>query len=301
MDMIIDYFGFLDKKESFSFEGGRIKVLDSFQESKEWVESFLNKDGFVYPPLATSYSINPLTMERGERIPNSERPALFHTLPASHSIELDIKTSIEEQRRGPLVFLINLLSVFFGTRLQFHELAMDGRIPIKENTGFSIRKEVVEDFLSHSFKIWKTWKEPNQNLIINLLFMFSRTPHYEWDWERFMMNYLVFDGLWKLYKNLNSNTENSYHSERIIKICNFYKIPVNPELIKEIVGLRNNLFHETVWDNGKPTSSGSQETTLKILFLKNLNTRLIPAIFEYHTPFIKTEWWHMGRFTFDKA
>ena len=131
--------------------------------------------------------------------------------------------------------------------------------------------------------------------------MFSRSPHYEWEWEIFTVNYIVIDGIWNLYVKLkNINKDSVRHKDRINRLCEAYEIPLNYAYAKEIVLLRNALFHEALWDSSQPCSGGSTEACMKTVYLGNLITRIIPAIFDYHTSFVKTKWWCLGKYNFDK-
>lgn len=299
--MSIDYFGYLNRDESYVFDGGRINVLEHFQNAKEWVAEYTNKDGFLYPPVQKTFIVDPLTMERKEEVLKTERPALLYKLPPSHSVEIYGGNSIEDDRKGPSAFLIHLLGYITGYRLQFHDWWVDGRVAIKENNGLFAPKDTIEHFLSHCFRVWKSWEAENQQLVTNLLYMFSRSPHYEWDWEQFAVDYMVIDGLWRLSSKLDFVSGPCPHAERIIKLCEAYGIPDSSTHTKEIVRLRNDLFHETLWDGGQPGSAGSNNAFYETLFLRNLIMRIIPALFDYKTYFVKTSWWYFGWFVFDKA
>lgn len=298
--MAIDYFGYLGRKESYVFDGGRIAALNDFDAVHQWVKEYENRDGFIYPPPQKTWRHDPMTREAKE-VPNTERPALLHRMPSSHSIELTEGGSIEELRSGPSGFLIHLLGFLLGYRLQFHNWWVDGRIPIDRTNDLSISHAVVEDFLSHCFTRWKKWDKAKQQLVTNILFMSARAVHYEWDWERFAIEYMVIDGLWKLSCDLREVKSNIPHKERIRKMCEVYGIPINEECIERAVSLRNVLIHETLWDRGQPCSAGSNEAYMSIQHLGNLSRRIIPAIFAYKTSFVNTGWWHLGRFSFDKA
>ncbi|MEK6545681.1 MAG: hypothetical protein AABZ28_04025 [Nitrospinota bacterium] len=298
--MALDYFGYLGLKKSYIFEGGKIAVLEDFDKAQQWMEEYLNRDGFLYPPITQSITCDPVTMEKKETISNTERPALLHRIPSTHSIEIHGCGDIDELRKGPSAFVINLLGFLLGYRLQFHNWWFDGRVPIKKNNGLFVQKETVEDFISHGYNVWKTWDAENQKLIINLLYMFSRSPCYEWEWERFSIDYMVIDGIWKLHKSLRKIDDKVSHPQRILRMCKDYKIPKNDEYLSKINKLRTELFHESLWDGGQPCGSGSNDAFYKTIFMRNIIKRLVPALIGYKTPFIKTEWWHLGAFSFDK-
>lgn len=215
--MAIDYFGYLGRKESYVFDGGRITCLDNFDAAQEWVKKYTNRDGFVYPPPQKTWRHDPVAREAKEVIPNTERPALLHRMPNSHSIELTEGGNVEDLRNGPSSFLIHLLGFLSGYRLQFYNWWMDDRIPVNEANGLSSNHAVVEDFLSHCFTGWKKWGKAKQRLITNILFMSGRAVHYEWDWEQFAVEYMVIDGLWNLSCDLRGVKSNIRHEDRIKK------------------------------------------------------------------------------------
>src|SRR5207249_1122143 len=117
-------------------------------------------------------------------------------------------------------------------------------------------------------------------LITNVLFMHSRVPSYEWDWERFTMEYMVFDGCWKLAR-LRYHVKDLPHSDRIKTICQRFSIPCDNDLVRRIVTLRNNLLHETLWDGSQPCTAASVDACQQPDNLRRLNQRVIPALLGY--------------------
>ena len=100
--------------------------------------------------------------------------------------------------------------------------------------------------------------------------MFCRSPQYEWEWERFTVDYMVIDGLWKLHKDLRKIASAVPHKQRITHMCKYYEIPEQEECISEIVRLRNDLFHESLWDSGQPCNGGSNDAFYQAMFLRNI-------------------------------
>ena len=161
-----------------------------------------------------------------------------------------------------------------------------------------VNKAVAGDFLSNCYQIWRKWPERKQKLISNLLFMHSRAPSYEWDWERFMIEYMVFDGCWKLFGYIGEKEPG--HGDRIKTLCDEWSIPSDDTLIKSIVVLRNDLFHETFWDKSQPCTGVSSEAFLQAYNLRRLNQRLIPALLGYNNSYVRTSWWSLGTCLFEK-
>jgi len=297
--MVEDQFGFLDYKEEIIFENGIIEPIPNFEKNLKWINKYLNKDGFIYPPIEKKYKID-LSSNRAEDIPNTDKPALLHKILPSHQIKVSNPIFKVEYRKWDLNFIIQLLAFIKGVRLQFSEWWFDGRVPIKNTNNLFISPSVLNEFLSHSYNKWRHLDETYKKWFINILFMHNRTPTYEWDWEKFMMNYTVFDGSFKLFASINKKKERVKHEERFKVIFDFYGIPYHEEYINQIIFLRNDLFHQTIWDGGLPTAP---EETYKGFYhhlsLKKINLRIITAILGYQTDFIKMPWWSIHSVVFD--
>ena len=282
-------FGFLLCEYVIEFEGGTISPVSNYDEVLALVEQYTHEDGFLYPPLG--WRVN----ESGEEVPKTRRPVHLHPVTASHELSLHFSGTTEDLRKGPGGIVIHLLAYLFGVRLQFEGGWLDGRVPICSTHNIHVTKAVAEDFLSCCYQIWQKWPQRNQKLISNLLFMHSRAPSYEWDWERFMIEYMVFDGCWKL-----SGLDDKSHADRIKTLCKELRIPVDVNLIDSIVKLRNNLFHETFWDGSQPCTGVSSEAFLQAYNLRRLNQRLIPALLGYNNSYVRTSWWALGTCLFEK-
>ena len=214
--VITDRFGFLPCDWTFKFDGGEISPIREITRVRKRVEKLTNTDGFLYPPHSYHVTLNPRTQKRRRKVPGTDRPALLHPVAPSHQLDLSEPISQEELRRGAGGFLIHLLAYLFGIRLQFHDWWFDSRVPVKifQTHNTYVRQATVEDFLSHSYKTWRNWGPSEKMLITNVLFMHSRAPSYEWDWERFTFEYMVLDGCWKLAESIHG-IKGKYHSDRI--------------------------------------------------------------------------------------
>ncbi|MEO6544647.1 MAG: hypothetical protein ABIP05_11455 [Nitrospiraceae bacterium] len=289
--MVRDCFGFLPFESNIEFEGGSISPVSNYDAIRASVEDHTYDDGFLYPHLTR------LVRELDEKTETKWPPSLTYQISASHELSLSSAGTLEELRRGPSGFVIHLLAYLFGVRLQFHDWWVDGRMPIHSTHNIHVTKAVAEDFLSNCYQIWRMWPERNQKLISNLLFMHSRAPSYEWDWERFMIEYMVFDGCWKLS---GFDGKRIGHGDRIKTLCDKWDIPADGALIDRIVGLRNDLFHETLWDKSQPCTGVSSEASVQAYNLRRLNQRLIPALLGYNNAYVKTSWWALGTCLFEK-
>jgi len=287
---IQDQFGFLPNEDTYNLNNCKIEPVDNYKESYGQIKKFVHRDDFIYPPIAYAAKLDPVTFKEIEKVPNSERPALIHRLPPSHNIEIkNYKGNIVDSRLGLSSFIINLLAYLYGTRLQFFDWWFDSRIPW-ELQSFTVTKAKAEDFLNKSISEFDTWSSVQQKRFINILFMHTRSVSYEWDWERFTIEYMVLDGIWRFVAEQGRIVKKVNHEERIKCLCETYGLTFLDLETENIVNLRNNLFHETLWDNGQPCTASGNKGFEASGNLRRLNQRLIPVVLKYDTDFIKTKW-----------
>jgi hypothetical protein len=299
--MIADRFGFLPCDWTFVFDGGTVSPIPEIYKHKKRVDKYTNEDGFLYPPLSYSVRLDLQTNKVLKRFRGSERPAHLHRVPPSHELRLPVSDTVEEFRKGRGAFIIHLLAYLFGIRLQFHDWWFDSRVPIRMDQTHNIHpsKATAEDFLSHCYRVWQGWRTEEQKLMTNVIFMHSRAPLYEWDWERFAVEYMVFDGCWKLAR-LQYGIRSAPHPDRIKIACERFGIPCDEVLVGRIVALRNNLFHETLWDTSQPCTAVSDDASRQPYNLRQLNQRLVPALLGYNNQYVHSIWWSLSARLFDK-
>ncbi len=299
--MIVDRFGFLPCDWSFNFNGGTVSPIPEIQKARKWVERYMNEDGFLYPPLSYRARLEPKTNKILGKIPKTQRPAHLHRVPASHELRLAVSGTQEEIRKGPGAFVLHLLAYLFGIRLQFHDWWFDSRVPIRmaQTHNIHFTKATADNFLSHCYQVWRGWPEKDQKLITNLLFMHSRATSYEWDWEQFTIEYMVLDCCWRLGTG-RYGFRAKYHSDQIKILCEELGLLFDEKLGRRIVCLRNNLFHETLWDGSQPCTAVSGDAFQQPHNLRRLNQRLIPALFGYKSPYVHTAWWSIGAWPFNQ-
>jgi hypothetical protein len=297
-----DLFGFLPRKWILKFDGGTVSPLKNYEEVENLVLEQTNTDGFRYPPFSKTIILDQITMEELEEEPNTRRCAHLYHIPSSHEIILsNIEEDTKDFRMGPGGLIINLIAYLSGTRLQFEDWFVDGRIPIKRGNDIYITEKSAEIFISHSYKTWKGFDEKEKTWFINILYMLSRVTSYEWDWERFTIEYMVLDSCWKFLKHRNIVNGGTGHASRIEIICNKLGIPYDKQLIKEIVAIRNDLFHEALWNRSYPCFAVKISTYGQHYdyLMHNLNQRIIPKLIDFDTAYVHTEWWNRGVFPFD--
>jgi hypothetical protein len=285
-------FGYCEHKWRLTFSGGSIIPHPDFAEATKWIAKYSHRDGFIYPPTTR-------TVSNGKRVKNTQRPSHLFRLPRSHTVTLT-GASGKDAAREKASFAIHLFGYYFGGWYQFADWWFDARVPLRSTHNIVVDDDVAEHFLSHAWDTWLRWPEPERRRFANILFMLNRAPAYEWDWEHFVLEYMVFDACYRMARELKylPGKKDVPHSRRLSAMCDLFGIPQDSSWIVRIVRLRNDLLHETLWDRGRPGSSVDMSTFYTPLHLRRLNQRIIPALLNYRTSYVVTPWWQLGTFSF---
>lgn len=275
---MIDKFGFLPEECRLECEEFKISPVDEFDALIKDIKSqLLYRDGFLYP--------------------HYECKTHMYKLQHTHIIELKKHVSSDDKKKlrlvGILGFVMHLIGYVYGRRLQFYDWWFDSRLSFDRQHNISITEESFKQFITNALSKFNSWGEERRRVFINILYMHNRAPSYEWDWERFALEYMVFDACWK-FSDLRENR----HRERIRKICDEYGLYKNEDEINRIVGLRNNLFHEGLWSKGQPGTAGDAKDFYASYNLRRLNNRLIPALLECNSKYISSNWTSLGCYIF---
>jgi len=251
-------FGFLPYKQELNFAAGKIIPVPEFDEGLKFVKKRVDEEGYLYPPRETYLVVD----SNGTRTVPTKRSARLFSLPPSHELRITYKPE-PNIREGSAGFIIHFLAFLFGTRLQFDKWYFDGRVPVRARHGMVVtvtNRYKAERCLDQAFKTWAAWPELEQRRFTNILYMFSRTSVYQWDWEEFIIQYMVLDALWKMGEQLFGLRANG-HGDRARKLCAHFSYNVENWIdVKELVRLRNGLFHETLWHGARPSSTAGKLT-----------------------------------------
>jgi len=286
--MVSYRFGFLRQKAAYSFVGGKIVPVPEFEVNKKSIASWAHRDGFLYPPIGWSEE------EDGKPVPNSKRPVHLHRLPASHQVDIERNASAEDRRRTDANFIIQLIAYLRGTWLQFEDWFFDARVPLDGKHNICHASKTAEHFISHAYQEWQKWPENAKPRFVTTLWMLNRAPSYQWDWEHFVVEYMVLDACWRSAEDLKLVCGRVAHKDRINRLCEIFNIQQNVDLVAEIVRLRNDLFHESLWDKCQPGTASSAGSFHAPLNLRRLNQRLILALLDYKNDYMRSCWWSMG-------
>lgn len=294
-----DYFGFLRYDLPIVFEGISINPLANHADIVAAINRVEHEDGFWYSPPSRRVELDPHTHEPVRDVPNTERPAFLWKVPATHRLTVPTNLDRDAFRRETGLFVIHLLGYLFGTRLQFEHWWVDNRIPTKLQARFVNAARVVEPFMSTCYQTWQTWTPEERKSIAGLLYMHTRVPSYEWIWERFTFEYMVFDGLYALAAPRHGLPSRGNHSERIDRLCEALRIPTDASFVERIVQLRNNLFHQLTFGDQAPGFGGHNDVYVLPYRLRDLNRRIIAGLLGWDVPFVHSGWWHLDIVPFD--
>ena len=292
-------FGFMNYPNNMAFSGGKVKVRKDFPSASAWMDKYKNVDGYIYPPEMQTVQGDLSDSAVPTVVPNTMRPARVFSLPLSHRLVLDSPIEPTDLRHGDAGLIIHLLAFFFGTRLQFKGWRFDGRVPTKSHNSFTYRPDVPCHFVSHVYDKWRNWPTGARRRFVNILYMFSRCFSYEWEWDRFANQYMVLDAIYKLHQELGGKSAKG-HRHRLELLCAEYGVAHDAGMAAQICDLRNDLFHEAIWDSQTP-GSGQSQKYLYPKWLARLNTRLIVAITGYRNSLLTQGWWFFGWQPFDKS
>lgn len=292
--MYVDEFGFIPQRLDLLWDRGQIRTLECFEEAVRWFDAHSNRDGYLYPPLIQWRSVG--SEGESERLESTERPALLQRIPATH--ELRLRHSFTDQRTGRLSdagFIVRFLGFLLGHRCQFADWWVDGRILARKHNDYHIfLPDIVSVCLERALNAWSTWPRRDQTVFTNALFLHNRAPGYEWDWERFQGEYQVLDALCSMACRRHGITTKGHvlrgHVPRIEALCNHFGLARNPDLVRQIVNLRNDLVHEALWGGQVPTSAPKGVFDLPF-FIHHLNQRLGLAILGFTHDYMRTPWW----------
>lgn len=290
--MATEKFGVLRHRHPIAFTGGSITPLDDIEDTLVDVTAAMHPDGHCYPPTQVTVSQfyrNGLEVE--EEVPRSRRPALLHPLPATHV--LAVETPLEADfKRGDGGFLLHLAAYLFGTRLQFEEWYVDGRIPVEAQThAVHVTPKTASSFFTISYDTWRLWSRETRQAFTTALYLHSKAPAYEWLWERFLVEYMAFDTLWKL-----SGHPKQSHRRRIEQMCDRFRIPYDDAVAQEIVALRNDLVHEGIWEGDSPGFQVTQHGWQCTRRIRMLNQRIVAATLGWTGEYIQTSWIHSRQY-----
>ena len=109
---------------------------------------------------------------------------------------------------------------------------------------------------------------------------------------------MAFDAAWAVARRLLHLPE-AHQRDRFAILCDRYDLVTHSAEVSEFVRLRNDLFHEALWDNGRPCSAGSSRSYMAEIYLGHLNERLLLALGGVKAGFLRSDWLSLSLYAFD--
>ena len=182
---------------------------------------------------------------------------------------------------------MHALGCIFGAELQFSDWTVTGRKRPSEGGAFGPSQESV----SAALRILPTWygkqSSDAKRVITNALFMHNHTPSYEWEWERFLWQYVAFDGCWFALQGIGNQTP---HHLRLKKFAKYYDLVIEEAAFAEWVRIRNELIHEVSWGGAMLGLQADIRARKAYLPLRSFTTRALLAVMGFGSDSVKTDW-----------
>jgi hypothetical protein len=274
----VDRFGFLNARIRIDFDGGCVETLDDFKETSSRIGSLADTDGYLYP---------------------STRHPQFSPVFSSHKLTLSNNADPLCNRDGIAGFVVQSLAFLFGTKLQFWDWYLEGRVPVKvSNVDFSPLQKSIDLFLHKAIDSWNQYTPIEKRRIISILFVHSVAGAIQWDWQQFMLEYMVTDACYKMVTEEGKGRAKKRLKKPFEVLCDRFGLVKDDERFKLFKDLRNKLFHETLWHGGQVFTYRGSESTYAPIFFRRFNSRVITGILCGSGAYVESKWTTLDRTSF---
>ena len=297
-DVYEDSFGYIPKPIEINIPGVSIQPLENCSEVNEYVRKSSHKDGYLYPGTIATYRRANEEDDFSEEIPNTRRPCPILHVPASHELRVD-KSLPRPSRQGIGGFLIQLVGFLYGVRVQFHDWRLDGRVTVKDRSGFVVHRGAAERFCNAAIEKWISLPKKEQDHLTAILAIHAKAKSEEYEWLAFTLYYFVFDACYRILRN-EGQVQNCTHPERLDVVADYFGLMKDAECFCKWVKLRNDLFHESLWCGELPGSSvHHRESNLEIFYIHDFTSKVITGTLGYNNTYLSEIWKTIGEVGFD--
>jgi hypothetical protein len=344
-------FGFLPKPWTISDDTFAIHPLPDYTEKLAWVEQRVSA-GYLNPPVKLIVRTPPTHGVTGEaRTTSPIRHVSFWktvsiddlgsldsqwevdlnsvfsddvvSAPLSH--ELIIKDNSEDNPRlGLASFVLQILGLTAGTRLQFENWCLDRRIPFMSGRGLPLQQHRIGWFISTAIKKYLSLEQNTRTALSNALYILNMSQSTDWDWEIFFYCFMALDGIryaLGIDKPQDRDCEplsTRYKAaelsvgltlKRIIAMSRTLLLHLSFDgcheddlmtkstagIASTIVKLRNDLIHQTNWAGLPPGHASDEYPKDRIaFFLRNLVKRAAVALLVGPNKYSRSSWISLG-------
>jgi hypothetical protein len=263
---------------------------------KRVLKKYLHKDGFMYPPEEETWTYDIFTEKKKKKLPNTKKPATLHKPVSTHLIRrVDGVDLPKDFRSNDGALILRIFDILYETTTQFSEWWWAGRVRIYDKNFTWLTQNEVEKAFKDVFPVWNSWNEDSKKVFLNCAFNFGRSMSYEWDYERFIFLYICIDAVWWIAQENHgvkylSGKKTGGHGDRINSLLAHFGLHQNPLVVKSIVDVRNNLFHQGVWGGINPLSGKDEKEYQAMRYLHEIVRRCIFRVVGIDSRYIKSNW-----------
>lgn len=292
---VIDRFGFLPSAESWTVAQYQIKPVTGFARTVRQVLADADAEGrFHYPPQFEGRTSAGSGARRRKHV---RQQAHLFSLPSTHLVtSMSTAQDSATFRAHEGAFIIHVLGFLHKSRSQFDGWKFDGRVPVRTSPICLMTAAQMSTVVTHLLTAWRGWPIEVRKRYLAILFHKARLLSYRWSWERFSMEYMVFDALFrcaddlKLLNTAGGTSSRRRHRDRFQIVGGAGLIGWNNRLAAEadlFVYIRNELTHEGTLFSETPTTD---ITPHAFSYLSMLNDRLALAIAGVPCSFVRSNW-----------
>lgn len=277
-------FGFLPEDRAYSGGGFIIEPLPDILERVSVVRSSGRTDGtWYYPPIEETDGLGSKPVKI---------PAKVYTLPETHRLRPANQGRMPEDELCELI--ISAIGFFKGLRLIPEGWNHFYKTPIQpgELVDFHLEDAQIGYTLDHVVSWCERALPEVRSRMFGALHWYLTSQSYEHEFEFFSAQYIVLDSCWNMFFRITGKKA-KLHAERPKVMCDYFGIPVPcwAEISEDrsyLSKLRNDFLHEGIFAKGAIGFKYPQEHPDIDLELKELNSRLLMALFEFKAPYIQT-------------
>jgi hypothetical protein len=255
-----------------------IEPFEDYADRKQCFDSCLVEDGSrrtLYPPIVEQVA------ESGVAIPRTRRPADLYCPAASHKLVSHGALDAKSLRQTETTFLLQFVAFLYDCRLQFCDWQLDTRMVVRpQEASFRVWPNVAGALISKAIRRYRLLDVKKKLALTNILYVHSRARHLFWDWEQFTQECWVVDAVRGF---LNHRRQRKPWTDTFDEL----RVHRNDQLVDGFRDLRNELFHESLWDGNMP---GFSCPKLPTQYLRALNERLIAGLLDIGSSFRRSAW-----------
>lgn len=272
-------FGFLPLPIAFKNSLVEISPLETLTASVESVnKSTRVKDGWFYPQIDGPRGLSP-------------KPVFV--LPMTHELTLPSMSPAHTDADQLSEYLIATVGFMHGILLIPDGWVHLSRVKVDATRTYDywLRDSARQRVFCAAIDFWQRYPSQRHRMF-GVMHWHCMSLSYIHDYEIFAWQYTVFDACWHLHNSITSTGARVRHEQRVGELAKAYqlKIPTAWNEGKELVRVRNELFHEARWGDqsiGFAAKPSSDEYLISSLIA--FNTRVILAILGESGPYVRSE------------